>query len=210
MTSADNRGQVALILKVATQLFAALGYDGTSTRAIADAAGLNIATVNYHMGGKRELYLAVMERAHQAERSMLEASLANLSDADPVIAIHRVVDDYIDFCVENPEVPALWMHRWLSDARDVTELERQYVQPLHSAVTRALRPAVVDGVIDRAVDLEYAVWTVIWCVHGFAKGGVLDEEGDRRAGDDRLELRRFRAHTHQMVHRMLLLPGDIP
>ncbi|GGO61380.1 TetR/AcrR family transcriptional regulator [Nonomuraea cavernae] len=210
MTSADNRGQVALILKVATQLFAALGYDGTSTRAIADAAGLNIATVNYHMGGKRELYLAVMERAHRAERMMLEASLSDLSGTNPVLAIHRVVDDYLDFSVENPEVPALWMHRWLSDASDLTELEQQYVQPLMSAVMEALRPVVAAGVIDSSADVEYAVWTVVWCVHGFAKGGVLDEQGNRHGTDDRVELRRFRAHLHQLVHRMLRLPGDAP
>src|ERR1041384_5692348 len=125
MTPADG-GQVALIVKVATQLFAALGYDGTSTRQIAEAAGLNIATVNYHVGGKRELYLAVMERAHLAERTALDQALARLTGTGPVVAIHRLMDDYLDFCVDNPEIPALWMHRWLSDASDITELEREY------------------------------------------------------------------------------------
>ncbi|GAA3544788.1 TetR/AcrR family transcriptional regulator [Nonomuraea rosea] len=207
MTPADS-GQVTLILKVATQLFAALGYDGTSTRQIAEAAGLNIATVNYHVGGKRELYLAVMERAHQAEKAALDEALGRLPGADPVAAIHRLVDDYLDFCVDNPEVPALWMHRWLSDASDITELERQYVQPLLAAVTGALGPAVETGLIDERVDLEYAMWTVIWSVHGFAKGGVLDDAGRRRAAGDRAALRRFRAHLHLTLHRTLGLPND--
>jgi AcrR family transcriptional regulator len=177
-------GQADAILKVATQLFAALGYDGTSTRQIADAAGLNIATVNYHVGGKRELYLAVMEAAHRAEKAALDQALARLPGDDPVAAVHRLADDYLDFCVDNPEVPALWMHRWLSDASDVTELERQYVRPLLAAVTAALRPAVEAGVIAAETDLEYTVWSVIWTVHGFAKGGVLDAEGRRRASGD--------------------------
>ncbi|MFI6392376.1 TetR/AcrR family transcriptional regulator [Nonomuraea sp. NPDC050540] len=198
------------IVKVATQLFAALGYDGTSTRQIADAAGLNIATVNYHVGGKRELYLTVMERAHTAERATLEASLARLSGADPVEAIHRLIDDYLDFCLEHPEVPALWMHRWLSDASDLTDLERQYVRPLVDAVTRALEPAVTAGVIDRGVDVEMAMWSVIWCVHGFAKGGILDADGNRRGAGDRAASRRFRTHLHQTVHRTLALPGILP
>lgn len=202
MTQAD------LILKVATQLFAALGYDGTSTRQIAEAAGLNIATVNYHVGGKRELYLAVMERAHRAEKAALDSALDRLPGDDPVAAIHRMADDYLDFCVDTPEVPALWMHRWLSDASDITELERQYVKPLLTAVTTALRPAVEAGLISREVDLEYTVWTVIWSVHGFAKGGVLDGEGRRKAGGDRAALRRFRAHLHLSLHRTLGLPGD--
>ncbi|MFI6599637.1 TetR/AcrR family transcriptional regulator [Nonomuraea sp. NPDC050536] len=202
--------QVEVILKAATQLFAALGYDGTSTRQIADAAGLNIATVSYHVGGKRELYLAVIERAHQAERAALEASLVRFPGAEPAVAIHRLIDDYLDFCVERPEVPALWMHRWLSDAGDLTELEKEYVQPLVAAVATALEPAVGAGAFDPDVDLEYAIWTVIWCVHGFTKGGVLDAEGRRRAGGDRAALRRFRAHLHLTMHRALGLPGQAP
>ncbi|GAA2210486.1 TetR/AcrR family transcriptional regulator [Nonomuraea monospora] len=201
-------GQAQVILKAATHLFAALGYDGTSTRQIADAAGLNIATVNYHVGGKRELYLAVMEAAHRAEKAALEQALARLPGDDPVAAIHRLADDYLDFCVDNPEVPALWMHRWLSDAGDITELERQYVQPLVDAVGAALRPAVEAGLISAETDLDYTVWSVIWTVHGFAKGGVLDAEGRRRAAGDRAALRRFRAHLHQSLHRTLGLPGD--
>ncbi|MEW9549869.1 TetR/AcrR family transcriptional regulator [Nonomuraea sp. NPDC050783] len=209
MTPADG-GQVALIVKVATRLFAAHGYDGTSTRQIAEAAGLNIATVNYHVGGKRELYLAVMERAHQAERAALERALARPAGTGPVAAIHRLVDDYLDFCVDNPEIPALWMHRWLSDAGDITELEREYVQPLVANVGAALLPARDAGIIDATVDLEYTIWTAIWSIHGFAKGGVLDAEGRRRGAGDRAALRRFRAHLHLSLHRTLGLPGDPP
>lgn len=205
MSPPQESPQAAAILKVATELFAAHGYDGASTRRIAEAAGLNIATVNYHVGGKRELYLAVMERAHRAEREAVEAALARRPGDDPITVIHHLLDAYLDFCVAHPEVPALWMHRWLSDAGDVNELERRYVTPLVSAVTSVLRPLV-----DPRVDLEYAVWSVIWCIHGFAKGGVLDAEGRRHGTGDPAALRRFRAYLHLSVHRALGLPGEAP
>ncbi|MFI6318351.1 TetR/AcrR family transcriptional regulator [Nonomuraea sp. NPDC050556] len=197
--------QAETILKIATQLFAALGYDGTSTRQIADAAGLNVATVNYHVGGKRELYLAVMERAHHTERTALEeatAALAAASPADAPAALHRLLDRYVDLCVEHPEIPSLWMHRWLSDAGDITSLEQEYVQPLVNAIGGALSALPID----RDVDVEYALWSVIWCVNGFARGGVLDAEGRRRGAGDARAVRRFRAHLHLMVQRMLGLP----
>ncbi|MFG1945954.1 TetR/AcrR family transcriptional regulator [Nonomuraea sp. NPDC048826] len=203
--SPPENPQAAVILKAATELFAAHGYDGASTRKIADAAGLNIATVNYHVGGKRELYLAVMERAHRAERAALESALAAMPGGDPVTAIHHLIDAYLDFCVAHPEVPALWMHRWLSDAGDVNELERRYVTPLVTTVTTTLRP-----LIDSRVDVEYALWSVIWCVHGFAKGGVLDADGRRRGVGDPAALRRFRGYLHLSVHRALGLPGEAP
>ncbi|OLT22087.1 TetR family transcriptional regulator [Actinomadura sp. CNU-125] len=198
MTSDSGRER---IIDVATRLFAALGYDGTSTRLIAEAAGLNIATVAYHVGGKRDLYLAVMERAHQAERAALEEALRDLpaagadgADGADGAALLALVDRYVDFCAANPAVPALWMHRWLSDAADVAHLESLYVRPLTDMIVGAVRKVVGDD-----VDVEYAVWTVIWATHGFARGGVLDADGRRRGMDDPAELARFRAHLHRLV-----------
>src|SRR4051812_39056278 len=163
MTSDSGRER---ILAEATRLFARLGYDGTSTRLIDDAAGLNIATVAYHTGGKRDLYLAVMERAHRAERAALEAALADLTpDAAGILAL---VDRYIDFCAAHPEIPALWMHRWLSDASDIADLESRYVKPLMDAVVEAVGDAVGDD-----ADVEYVAWTVILCTHRVGPGGVL-------------------------------------
>lgn len=192
------------ILAAATRLFAALGYDGTSTRLIAEAAGLNVATVAYHVGGKRDLYLMVMERAHQAERAALESAFAEFTPTPE--GIHLLVDRYLDFCVDNPEVPALWMHRWLSDAMDVRHLEALYVKPLLALVVDGVR-----GVVPEDADVEYAMWTVIWCIHGFSRGGVLDEDGNRRRTDDPDALARFRAHLHRLVARLLpIRASEVP
>ncbi|MGK5557843.1 TetR/AcrR family transcriptional regulator [Actinomadura kijaniata] len=197
MTSDSGRER---ILDAATRLFADLGYDGASTRLIAEAAGLNIATVAYHVGGKRDLYLAVMERAHQRERSALEAAVAELTpDADGVL---RLLDRYIDFCVAHPEIPALWMRRWLSDAADIADLEGRYVRSLMDLVTGAVGEAVGPE-----VDVEYLVWSVIWCTHGFCRGGVLDAAGRRRRIDDPAALVRFRSHLRRMVSAALRPDG---
>lgn len=188
------------ILDVATRLFAELGFDGTSTRLIAEAAGLNIATVAYHVGNKRDLYLAVMERAHQKERAALEEATADL--APDVEGVLRLLDRYIDFCAANPDVPALWVHRWLSDASDVAHLENAYVQPLMEMVGDAIAKAAGDD-----IDIEYLVWSVIWCTHGFAQGGVLRDDGQRHRMDDASALIRFRAHMRRMVTSTLGLSG---
>ena len=198
-------GQGEIILRAATRLFAALGYDGTTTRQIAEAAGVSVATVNHHVGGKRELYLAVMERAHRAERIAVEAAVAEFQHVSAAEVLHKLLNRYLDFCVENPEVPALWMHRWLSDAADITELERQYTFPLMNLVVGA--SAGLEG---RGVDVEYTIQSMIWCIQGFAKGGIPDAEDGRRTIEDPRALRRFRAHMHLMVHRMLGMPGRPP
>ncbi|MEU8797398.1 TetR family transcriptional regulator [Spirillospora sp. NPDC048819] len=198
MTSSDAAPE--RILDAATRLFAALGYDGTSTRMIAEAAGLNVATVAYHVGGKRDLYLAVMERAHEVERAVLEDAVAQIGTEPEELL--EVVDRYIDFCVEHPEVPALWMHRWLSDAADVAHLEVQFVRPLLDMVASAARKVVPDN-----VDVEYVVWTVVWCTHGFGSGGTMDADGLRHGLEDPREVARFRAHLRRLVSNAIGLPS---
>jgi TetR/AcrR family transcriptional regulator len=48
------------LLAAGTELFAERGYDGVPVAAIADKAGVNKAMINYHFGGKRNLYLAIV------------------------------------------------------------------------------------------------------------------------------------------------------
>lgn len=50
------------ILDVAEQLFSEHGFGATSTRAITNAAGVNLAAVNYHFGSKDGLVRAIFER----------------------------------------------------------------------------------------------------------------------------------------------------
>jgi AcrR family transcriptional regulator len=49
------------ILEAARELFGTRGYDGTTIRAIATAAGVDPALVHHFFGSKDELFLAVLE-----------------------------------------------------------------------------------------------------------------------------------------------------
>jgi AcrR family transcriptional regulator len=48
------------LLEAGTELFAERGYDGVPVSVIAHKAGVNKAMINYHFGGKRKLYLAIL------------------------------------------------------------------------------------------------------------------------------------------------------
>ncbi len=50
------------ILDAADQLFGQHGYRATSVRALTEAAGVNLAAVNYHFGSKADLLRATLER----------------------------------------------------------------------------------------------------------------------------------------------------
>ncbi|GAA2868533.1 hypothetical protein GCM10010517_28360 [Streptosporangium fragile] len=199
-----------MILQVAARLFSALGYDGTSSGQIAEAAGLSPDVLREEFGGKRELYLAVLDRAYLAERESLEAALKGFVPSTPeetAAVIHRIVDHYIDYCLVHPETPALRMHRWLADAGDLVEPEREYMKPLMDLVSMVIDAAAEAGHVGPDVDLRYIMWTLMWSVNGFLMGGVLNRDGGFGGAEDPVTLRWFRTNLHRTVHRAAGLPG---
>ncbi|WP_027345271.1 TetR/AcrR family transcriptional regulator [Hamadaea tsunoensis] len=192
-TPDDSRERV---LAAATRLFAERGYDGTTTREIGKASGLNIATVAYHVGSKAELYREVMRRAYTREMAALTDAVGELAAAGDLVAGARLlVGRYLDFCLANPEIPALWMRRWLADAAEVGEPEAEYAWPLAGLVLEAFSA--------RGRDVQMALWTVTWSIHGFCRGGIIEPDGRRHGPGDQATVDRYRAHLDTLVTALL-------
>jgi len=199
------------ILAAASRLFAERGYDATSTRAIAEAVGLNIATVAYHVGGKSDLYREVMREAHVAQRDSVEQALTTLpaDEASPAAArdgLHRFVDAYLGFCVAHPDVPALWMRRWLAEGEMLSELEAEFTGPLVERVAHRVRELLARAGVSTEADLELLVYTIVWTTHAFSRAGVVDPTGTRATPSDHATFERFRRHLHDVVDGTLALP----
>jgi AcrR family transcriptional regulator len=86
MTIAEAKGTREKLLDAAERLFLEKGYDGVSIRDITDAAGTNVAAINYHFGGKENLYREFFRRmisnksSHTIER--LRDTVAEKSPPD--------------------------------------------------------------------------------------------------------------------------------
>lgn len=79
------------ILDAAERLFAEHGYDGTSVRDIASAAGTPIASISFHHVGKETLFERVVERrASELSQLRLEA-LADLKTRDDPVTLEGVL-----------------------------------------------------------------------------------------------------------------------
>lgn len=67
------------LLKVGRDLFSRGGFEGTSIRALTQAAGVNLGAVTYHFQSKKGLYSAVLEQVlgpvREGIRSLVEAPL---------------------------------------------------------------------------------------------------------------------------------------
>lgn len=117
------------ILESAETLFARQGYSGTSTRQIAAEAGISIQTLQYHCGGKKNLYRAVFGRVltpvtdlvtRYAEK-MLEQDLSDVRVFERSVA--RIVDELFDLLQANPNYAPLLYRQWLVHDPDLRSVE---------------------------------------------------------------------------------------
>lgn len=63
------------ILAAALEVFSERGFKAATVREICQAAGANIAAINYYFGGKEQLYIEVVKRAHVCAGRMDEVPI---------------------------------------------------------------------------------------------------------------------------------------
>jgi AcrR family transcriptional regulator len=95
----------ALILDAARDALAEHGYASTTTRAIADRAGVQLSLVHYHFGGKQQLLTAVLERENER---LLERQQALFAGPEPLADKWRTACAYLRDDIRSGYVRILW------------------------------------------------------------------------------------------------------
>jgi AcrR family transcriptional regulator len=108
------------ILDVATTQFAAHGYHGSRVDEIAALTRTTKRMIYYHFGGKRQLYIAVLERAYARIRTAERQ--VNVDNLDPVTALRRVAEVTFDHHGAHPEFIRLVSIENIHRAEHVKEL----------------------------------------------------------------------------------------
>jgi TetR/AcrR family transcriptional regulator, regulator of cefoperazone and chloramphenicol sensitivity len=145
------------LLDAAGQVFADVGFHNATVRAICKRAGANVAAVNYHFGGKEQLYTEVLRQAHEEALAkhppVLEAPAAT---AEQRLAFF-VRSFFLRFFDEGK--PA-WL--WRLTAREMMEptgaldrlvelLIRPRANVLESIVRELLPPGTSDAAVRRCM-----------------------------------------------------------
>jgi len=99
--SGSDKGVQDRLLDAAEELFCEHGFEGTSIRDLATAAGCNIASVNYYFGGKENLYVAVWRRHLYLMRQARVASIEEvMSQQDGEPSLEELLTSYANAFVE--------------------------------------------------------------------------------------------------------------
>lgn len=89
------------IKKAALKLFQQKGFSNTTIRDITEEAGTNLALLNYYFGSKENLFNILMEELLlDFEQGLMEVGY---EDASLEEKIQKIVDNYTDALLENPD-----------------------------------------------------------------------------------------------------------
>lgn len=95
-----ERGVQDRLVEAAEELFCARGFNETSVRDIAAAAGCNIASVNYYFGGKDNLYVEVWRRRLAELRDVRLAGIHQVMSGSDQPQLEDLLRSYADSFVE--------------------------------------------------------------------------------------------------------------
>jgi AcrR family transcriptional regulator len=100
------------ILIASQKLFADKGFDATSVRDITTEAGCNVASVNYHFGGKEKLYLETFRSMLTVLRDRRLEMMSELMERRPEPTLEEFVETFAVIMIE-PLVKDSWGRMFL-------------------------------------------------------------------------------------------------
>ena len=136
----------ARLIDVAIKLFAEKGYEGTSVRDLATAAGVNVAAVSYHFGSKDELYhealracLAPCGEMRERMQKHLDAALKNRSRKAAEEALRGCIQDFLEVLVSPAARHSHLVMREQSEGKQRFEpVIREFFQPVGSILREVI------------------------------------------------------------------------
>ncbi len=113
----DPESMKARILDCARRIFGEYGFHGTTTRMIAQEVGIDISTLHYHWGGKKDLYESVVVDINKDLRQKLievEKAIHGLPLSE---RLDISIDLTTDYLFEHPEISNLILFRYFGKTR---------------------------------------------------------------------------------------------
>jgi AcrR family transcriptional regulator len=151
-----------LIVEAAATLFSRQGFNGTTTREVAKAAGVSEATVFKHFATKEELYRAIIEAKTQTQQ-LLEAVAPLVDAGDEAGLLSILAREMITRTLADPTLMRLLLFSALEGHALSDLFFRRRMQAVDEFLSEYIARRIAAGAI-RRVDPAQAAWNFIGMV----------------------------------------------
>lgn len=146
------------LLESALTEFGAKGFDGASTRAIAQRIGAHQPQINYHFASKTALWTAAVDYLfgllEEAMEGVLPAQVTNVEPSQLGLAFAEGIRRLVEFAAEHPELNQIMVHEGTAPSARLEWMTETHVKPLFHAVLttwQILRGAGIAAPIDGGI-----------------------------------------------------------
>jgi TetR/AcrR family transcriptional regulator len=187
----DSRGA---ILKAARTVFARSGFDGASTREVADIACVNNAMIYYHFKDKVELYRAVLVNSFSVLDRIWEHEIFR-GNAPVREKIEKYIEEFIRFQHSNDDLRRICSMELVSCGENCRWLGKHLYSKSYEKLAAILKAGMKSGELKK-VNPTFAIATLVgMIIHSFILVPVAEHVTGKRLD---LSVTRFGAFVSEL------------
>jgi AcrR family transcriptional regulator len=134
------------LLDAALDAFSENGFLGTSTRNIAERAGVHHPLITYHFRNKEELWRAAADRIFSEFNAALAAAAAELAGECPKARMSAMIRAYVHFAASKPALHKIMVQEASRPSPRLDWLIDRHLRPLFEVVVEEIKVLQERGV----------------------------------------------------------------
>ncbi len=134
------------LLDAALEAFSENGFKGTSTRDIADRAGVHHPLITYHFKNKEELWRAAANRVFSEFGISLLQSREDAAEQNPRDRMASMIRSYVNYAARRPALHKLMLQESSHSSARLDWLIETHLKPVFEAVVEELVPLQESGI----------------------------------------------------------------
>lgn len=127
------------LLDAAIGAFSENGFKGTSTRDIADRAGVHHPLITYHFKNKDQLWRAAADRVFREFNISLVKAMAEVPEVDPRARAETFIRTYVRYARGQPALHKIILQESSQPSDRLDWLIETHLKPLFDEVVKALK-----------------------------------------------------------------------
>jgi len=192
------------LLESALVEFGAKGFDGASTRSIAQRVDAHQPQINYHFASKEALWIAAVDHLFDllsAELADLELPAGTDDPAQLASAFAEAVRRFVRFAAAHPELNQIMVHEATEDSDRLRWMVDRHIRPLYDAI-RVVWERLLDAGLAAPIDPAMVHYVIVGAA---SLPFVNAPEARLLTGAEPTDLAWVEAHAQGLV--ATLLPG---
>jgi len=161
-TIQTDKSTAQKIIDAAIILFAEKGYAAVSVKELAEAAGVNIASISYYFGGKENLYALALETQFEMVENIIDAIQAK--DLSPIDKVRHFARSFAKMHCENPFVGLVY-GEILNPTICLDTVVRRKVAASHSIIRGWVSDAIAKGELRSGLDPDCVAVSLHSLIH---------------------------------------------